>query len=251
MKKNLTDILTCALFCGFMAVMLVLFLALPKSDFSQREKRALAAKPDTSADAILSGAFGDQAETYIADHIPGREFFVGMASYYDLFSGRQGTKDVLLAKGDRLVEKPNVSDDAAALRNMTAINRFAQTIGQPVDLMIIPSAGFAVQDQILGAHVEYTDDAIISDIYSLAGEGIRTIDMVSLVEGAADPAALYYRTDHHWTALGAYNAYSAYMQLVGREYPKAEEFAVESHGGFYGSTHSKAETTSIWKHAHY
>ena len=253
MKKNLTDILTCALFCGFLGLMLVLFLALPKSDFSEREKRALAEKPDTSAQTILSGEFGDQAETYIADHIPGRELFVGIASYYDLLSGRQGTKDVLLAEGDRLVEKPNVSNDAAALRNMNAINGFAGIIGQPVDLMIIPSAGYAVRDSILGAHMEYTDDAIISDIYALAKEGVRTVDMVSLVNDAADPAALYYRTDHHWTALGAYSAYSAYMQLLGRDYPQAEEFRVESHGGFYGSTHSKAglwmvpsEAVELW-----
>lgn len=240
MKKNLTDSLTCGLFCGFLGLMLVLFLALPKSDFSEREKRALAAKPDTSMDAILSGEFGNQAETYIADHLPGREFFVGFASYYDLLSGRQGTKDVLLAEGQRLVEKPNVANGAAAGRNMDAINRFAQTLGQPVDLMILPSAGFAVRQSILGAHVDYADDAIISDIYALAGEGVRPMDMVSVVEAAANPGVLYYRTDHHWTALGAYTAYSAYMELLGRGYPKVEEFAIERHGGFYGSTHSKA-----------
>ena len=240
MKKNLTDILTCAIFCGFLVLMLVLFLVLPKSDFSQREKRSLAAKPDTSAEAILSGSFGDQAETYIADHIPGREFFVGLASYYDLISGRQGTKDVLLAEGGRLVEKPNVANNTAALRNMTAINKFAATIGQSVDLMIVPSAGFAVRDQILGAHEPYIDDVIISDIYALAEERVRVVDMVAVVEGSAEPASLYYRTDHHWTALGAYTAYSAYMELLGRDYPKAEQFSVETHDGFYGSTHSKA-----------
>ena len=253
MKKNLTDILTCAIFCGFLSLMLVLFLVLPKSDFSEREKRALAAKPDTSAAVILSGEFSNQAETYIADHIPGRELFVGLASYYDLFSGRQGTKDVLLAEGQRLVEKPNKADPAAAQRNMHFINQFAQTIGQQVDLMILPSAGFAVRDQIIGAHEDYTDDVLISDIYALAGENVRHIDMVAVVEKAEDPAALYYRTDHHWTALGAYSAYSAYMDLVGRDYPGVEEFTVKSHGGFYGSTHSKSglwlvpsENVELW-----
>ena len=240
MKKNLSDILTCGLFVGFLAVMLALFLVLPKPDFSQKEKRALAPTPDTSVEAILSGEFGDQAESYIADHIPGRDFFVGLAGYYDLLSGRQGTKDVLLAKGDRLVEKPNKPNDAAAIRNMSAINRFADTIGQQVDLMLLPAAGYLVQDSILGTHEPYTDDAIIEGIYAQAGSNVRPVDMVQTFEAVKDPGALYYRTDHHWTSLGAYTACSAYMGLLGRDYLAPEEFAVERHGGFYGSTHSRA-----------
>lgn len=240
MKNKVSDILTCGLFCGFLTLMLVLFLLLPKTDFSQREKRALAESPDTSAQAILSGEFGVQAEEYIADHIPGRDFFVGVARYYDLLSGRQVTKDILLAAGDRLVEKPNLPNGAAAQRNMGVINRFAQTIGQNVDLMIVPSAGFAVEDSIYGLHDDYTDDAIIQDIYALAGEGVRTVDLVKPFLAAQDPAALYYRTDHHWTSLGAYTAYKAYMDALGHNYPAQSDFTVERHGGFCGTTHSRA-----------
>lgn len=240
MKNKLSDILTCGLFCGFLGLMLLAFLVLPKTDFSQREKRTLASAPDTSAQAILSGEFGTQAESYIADHIPGRDFFVGVASYYDLLSGRQVTKDILLAEGDRLVETPNEANDAVAQRNMGVINRFAETIGQPVDLMIVPSAGFAVADSIIGLHDDYTDDAIIDGIYALAGESVRTVDLVTPFAAAQDPGALYYRTDHHWTSLGAYTAYRAYMDTLGHSYPAQGDFAVERHGGFYGTTHSRA-----------
>ena len=240
MKNKLSDVLTCGIFCGFLGLMLVLFLVLPKSDFSQREKRALAAAPDTSVGAIFSGSFGTQAETYIADHIPGRDFFVGVAGYYDLFSGRQGTKDVLLAAGDRLVEKPNVPNDGAVARSMEAINGFARSIGQRVDLMIVPSAGFAVKDSILGIHDAYTDDTILEGIYALAGEYVRPIDLVAAFTATQDPGALYYRTDHHWTSLGAYTACSAYMDALARSYPARSAFAVERHGGFYGSTHSRS-----------
>lgn len=240
MKNKLSDLLTCGLFCGFLGIMMVLFLVLPKEDFSQREKRVLSGVPDTSVEAVLSGEFGTQAESYIADHVPGRDFFVGLASYYDLLSGRQVTKDIYLAAGDRLVEKPNLANEAVAQKNMHFINQFAQTIGKPVDLMLVPSAGYAVADTIIGLHGEYTDDAIIGDIYGLAGENVRPFDLTAVFAQAADPAALYYRTDHHWTALGAYTAYGAYMEALGRTYPAQSEFSVESHEGFYGSTHSRA-----------
>lgn len=240
MKNKLSDLLTCGLFCGFLGAMLVLFLVLPKDSFSQREKRVLNEAPDTSLEAILSGKFGTQAESYIADHVPGRDFFVGLASYYDLLSGRQVTKDIYLATGDRLVEKPNVYDEAVAQKNMRFINSFAQTIGQKVDLMLVPSAGYAVADSVIGLHGEYVDDTIIESIYALAGESVRPFDLTAVFAGYSDPGALYYRTDHHWTALGAYTAYSAYMEALGRAYPAQNEFTVESHDGFYGSTHSRA-----------
>lgn len=240
MKYKLSDILTCVLFCGFVGVMLVLFLVTPKADFSQLEKRALAEAPDTSMDAILSGAFGTQAETYIADHIPGRSFFVGVSNYYDLLSGRQGIKEILVAEDDRLVEAPNEPNDAAVQRNMNAINRFADTIGQQVDLMIVPSAGFVLEDTVLGLHGDYTDDSIIAGIHALAGERVRPVTLLDTFTAVEDPGALYYRTDHHWTTLGAYTAAKVYTDLQGKTLPDRGDYTVERFAGFYGTTHSRS-----------
>jgi len=237
MKKNLTDILTCALFCGFTAVMLVLFLVLPKTDFSELEKRALEQPPKTDTESILSGKFGEKAETYIADHLPGRDFFVGVANYYDLLSGRQGTKEILVAAGDRLVEKPNLPNDAKVQSNMGYINRFAETIGQEVDLMIVPSAGFVLEDTVTGLHDAYRDDEIIAGIHALAGENVRPVALLDAFTGAQDRGALYYRTDHHWTALGAYTAAQVYLEGA---LPARESYGVESFEGFYGTTHSRS-----------
>jgi len=250
MKKNLTDILTCVLFAGFTAVMLVLFLVLPKSDFSELEKRALAQPPKTDAEAILSGTFGQEAETYIADHLPGRSFFVGLSNYYDLLSGRQGTKDILTASGDRLVEKPNRWNETAAQRNMKAINSFADSLGQKVDLMIVPSAGFVLRDSVQGLHSAFTDDKIIESIHALAGDNVRPVSLLNAFTQAQDRGALYYRTDHHWTALGAYTAAQVYLDNA---LPAKESYRVEGFDGFYGTTHSrsglwltKPDTVELW-----
>lgn len=240
MKHRVTDLLTCGLFCGFLAVMLVLFLVLPKQSFSEKEKRVLAQAPDASVDAVFSGTFGTQAERYVADHIPGRDFFVGISNYYDLFSGRQVTKDIYLADGQRLLERPNVEDPAAIRRNMTAINQFAETVSQTVHLMIVPSAGYVTQNAILGLHSAYTDDEIIHSIYSQTGERMAVVGLVEAFSSAQEPEELYYRTDHHWTSLGAYSAYSAYMDAVGRCAVGKDLFTVERHPGFYGTTYARS-----------
>ncbi|MGI6279596.1 MAG: DHHW family protein, partial [Acutalibacteraceae bacterium] len=66
---------------------------------------------------------------------------------------------------------------------------------------------------------------------------------------------VYYKTDHHWTAEGAYIAYCEIMKKWGLEksiIPK-ESFKFEKIKGFYGTTWSKAgmkfvppDTMEIW-----
>ena len=254
MKTKKTDILISALFCGFLAVMLVLFLVLPKSEFSEKEKRYLAETPELGWENVLSGEFGDEAETYIADHIPGRDFFVGLSAYYDLLSGRQVAQDIYVAREGRLVEAPVRMDREAIRRNMKAINGFAELTGARVDLMIVPSAGFIYRDTVLGLKDDYEDPAILQEIYAAAGENVRPIPLQGVFENAQDLQGLYYRTDHHWTSMGAYTAYRTYMDILEREAKPREAFSVERAGGFYGTTYARcglwlteSEDVELWK----
>jgi len=254
MKAKRSDILTCVLFCAFVFGMLALYLLLPPNTFSEKEKRELSPAPTVTADTVLSGQFGETVETYLADHIPGRDFFVGLASYYDLLTGRQYTKDVYPAAGDRIVEAPQSWNEAAAQRNMNAINKFSQTTGKNIDLMIVPSAGFILENTIQGIHDPYTDDQIISDIYAMAGENVRCLDLTKDFLSAENPGDLYYRTDHHWTSLGAYRAYQVYMESLGRTCVDKSDFKVETFGDFLGSTYSRSglwltpgENVELWK----
>ena len=51
---------------------------------------------------------------------------------------------------------------------------------------------------------------------------------------------VYYKTDHHWTSLGAYYCYRAIMEHFGLEPYPLESFERETvSDAFYGTTHSK------------
>lgn len=239
MKPRKDEIAITAAFCIFLGVMAVLYLVLPKQDFSQLEKRYLAEAPTLSWEAVASGAYGDQVESYMADHIPGRDFFVGLNAYAQLLTGRQTASEIYLAEGGRLVEAPAQWDDAAVQKNMKAINSFAAKLDVPVDLVIVPSAGWAAREEILGIADAYGDEQFITDIYALAGENLRTVN----VTAEFDDPSLYYRTDHHWTSGGAYLGYRLYMQSLGRDFRAAEDFTVETVEGFLGSTYSRA---ALW-----
>ena len=254
MKNKLSDILTCAFFGTILVAFLVLFLCLPEQNYSEKEKRYLSEKPKLTWENVSTGAFSEEAETYLADHMPGRDFFVGLNAYVDLLANRQVTKDVYLAKGNRLVEKPVAWNETAARRNMDAIEKFVASVDRPVDFMLVPSAGYVLQDTVTGLSDSYTDDRIISSIYAMAGKNLTCRDLLPAFTAAEETGKLYYRTDHHWTSLGAYTAYSAYMDMLGRQYPAQSEFTVESYDGFWGSTYSRSglwmipsEPVELWK----
>ena len=252
-KAKLHEIVTCILFCAFVAGMGIFYLVLPDASFSETEKRELADFPQITWENIKGGTFADDLETYMADHMPGRNFFVGLGAYYDLFTGQQGSKDIYRAEDDRLVEAPVRYDENQVIKNMKYIQRFADNLGAKVDFMLVPSAGFMLEESLKGNCKDYIDDEIIASIYAFAGDNITCFDLLSVYRAVENPGDLYYRTDHHWTSYGAYLTYAAYMESIGQAYPAMDYFTVERFDGFRGSTYSRsalwltpAESVELW-----
>lgn len=252
MKNRLDQWITVIGFCAALGIMSVLFLLLPKTEFSETEKRYLEEPPVLTWERLASGKFGEDIESYMADHIPGRDFFVGLNAYFEGATGRQVSKDIYVAEDDRLVEAPVKWNRELARKNMTAINAFAESVEAPVDLMLVPSAGWANQETIRGLADPYYDEAIIQAIYEMAAEAVSPVDMVSVYKGM-DAQSLYYKTDHHWTSLGAYTAYRTYMEALGKDYRVQADFETETVEGFRGSTYSRsalwlteAEPLELW-----
>ena len=252
MKNRFDQWVTVIGFCAILGAMSVLYLVMPKTQFSQTEKRYLEKPPVLTWQSLGSGKFGADMETYMADHIPGRDLFVGLNSYFEFYTGRQTGKDIYVADNDRLVEAPVAWDGELAAKNMAAIETFAQTVGIPVDLMIVPSAGWANEDKIQNLSAPYTDMTMIGLLYGQTSEMVRPVDVLSVYQ-QMDGETLYYKTDHHWTSLGAYTAYEVYMQSLEKPYRSQSEFTVETVPGFHGSTYSRsalwltpAEDLELW-----
>lgn len=241
MRKH--NVAAAVLFCGFLFAIAAGYL-LPTSTFSEMEKRYLAQTPVVNMDTVFSGEWSRQAEDYLTDHVPGRNLFVGINAYMELMAGRQKLKDVWLVDG-KLLEAPVVTDEKAISRNMKAINTFAETLGQTVHVMVVPSAGWA-------AGVEgYTDNDTLKAIYAAAGDRVCAVPVEGIFAGNPE---LYYRTDHHWTSQGAYKGYAAYMEAVGRKCRAAEDFQITVAQGFQGSTYSRSalwltppESIELWQ----
>lgn len=254
--KNLFKYMPTVVFCLFIFIMSIMFLLLPKNEYSSQEKRKLSSIPEITFEKFFSGDFGREFETYLSDHMPFRSFFVGTNAYYDLYSGRNGSNGIYSGGENYLFTKP-VQYDENMDRNISYIDEFADRTGLPVYMCIVPTSGFIMQNELPANHYEYKDDEIMDIIKSdlkKYGDNIKFIDLISSFSDQASSAQLFYKTDHHWTSEGAYNGYSAIAKSMGFVPTNKEQFKIENYNGFYGTSYAKSalwfsepDTIEIWE----
>ncbi len=240
--KNIFQYLPAIIFCGFIFTFMILWLVLPKEHYSPQEKKVLADFPELTGETLLNGSFQKELDTYLSDHTPMRNFFVGLSSDYELVTGRNGKKGIYLGKDGYLFPKPTKETELIA-QNAGYIKEFADSVDIPVYMTLVPSSGYINQDKLPLNHEVYRDGQLIDSFREGLGENVRFVDVKETFSEKAANEQLYYKTDHHWTALGAYECYRLLGQTMGFT-PVAEgEFGKESVEGFYGTSYSKS---ALW-----
>lgn len=231
-------------FLIFIFGMAVWFLFYPKSDYSSSEKRYLQQFPEVTVDKVLDGTFGTEFESYFADQFPARSFWVGLNAYYSLDTGNNGANGVYNCGNGYLINKP-VSTDNKLEKNVNTIVKFKNSINVPVTVIFAPSTGYVADDVLPDVHDKYNDDAYFEQISStLNTNGISFVDLRKTFKDAyAEGNQLYYKTDHHWTTLGAYTAYEKLCEQLNITPAPKEKFDIKTYGGFYGTTYS---TSGFW-----
>ena len=236
------DILLTVLFCGFIGAMAALTAFLPKQEVSVNEKRTLAKFPEFSVQKLFNGKWEKDFETYISDHFPARNFFASTDSYYMLYSGRNGSNGVYKGKDGYIINTPVKCDEEKLNANITAINNFVKNTGIETKLIVVPSTGYIMSEELPKVHTEYNDSEIIDDVKNRA-ENAEFIDIRDTLTENKDKQ-IYYKTDHHWTTLGAYYAYVAYCEQKGLTPVSLEELKENKVEDFYGTFYSKAKRPS-------
>ena len=101
------------------------------------------------------------------------------------------------------------------------------------------SVGIMVQSEYLEKLKCADQSMIINCLHDGISENVVAVDTYSaLVKHNSE--YLYFRTDHHWTARGAYYAYAAICEALGKEATPLEDFEEWDQGEFLGSLYSKA-----------
>jgi len=226
------------LFTGAIAIMALLTFFGPHRTYSENEKRVLAESPKLSWQNIMSGQFQDEIETYISDHLVGREFFVGVSAYFDRLLGKNSLNDIYAADGGYLINAPKEDKNDNFAVNISNFQKFSSQCGIKSTLMIVPSAGYIMNDRLPAFHKKYNDSALFEKANELS-PGINFFDGRStLYEEYSKGTEVYYHTDHHLTSEGSYALYTGYCRFANLDFPLKEEYDIEKYDGFYGTTYS-------------
>lgn len=212
-NTNIKRTVVCLLCIGILSLSICLLVS-PKKEFSENENRYLAKFPSFSAEALIDGEYTDSLGDWLADHFPQRDFYVGLKSGVEIASGRREINHVYVAKDDYLIESYTKPENTERITD--TLVRFCEKIDRTkvdINLMLIPTAVTIYSDKLPAYAPTSNQMTTASAIYDASG--IPAVNCTDWLYGGASEGQLYYRTDHHWTTLGAYYGYLAYCDAKG------------------------------------
>lgn len=202
------------LFCLLLLAGTAAHFLTPDRAYSDREKRLLTQAPRLSWEAFRSGQFGKALEEYLADQFPGRDGWVTVKTVADRIAGRRESGGVYFADDGYLIEIHREFDRARMTENIAALKGLQDALsekGVSLRVMLVPTAAEILSDK-LPPFAPNADQRAVAEAAGAAG--LNTVDVIGALSAHKDEA-IYYRTDHHWTTLGAYYAYGAWKQARG------------------------------------
>lgn len=212
--------------------------------YSPVEKRELQTRPEISITKVLDGRFQKKYESYLRDQFPGRDHWVSFQTDMELFMGKNEIHNVYIGKNHYLLEHYTEKDfDPQQIsKNLQALEKFVGKAKQNADVhvMMVPTKSWVLREKLPAFAPHYKEQKF----YDALQQKLEKEDVLISVEPVLDAhkeEEIYYRTDHHWTTLGAWYAYEQYTKAVGGDLQRAQgkkKFRCISKD-FYGTTYAK------------
>ena len=217
----------------------------PERTFSENENRVLAKMPEFSWEKLFNGKFMSEYETYITDQFFLRDSWIKLKVFSEMALNKQDINGVYLGKDGYLVERHEDSKiDAEMLekskdRLVQFIEKYANQLGnEKVKVMLVPTASEILTEKLPAFASGFDQNGMIDEIYERLPEG-TVLDVRETLKEHADES-IFYKTDHHWTTLGAFYAYQEWAKAMGFEAPSLEEVKQTVVAeDFLGTVHSK------------
>jgi len=205
-KKN--ALFTIGILAGIILIFTIVDFFNKDRIYSEMEMRLLAEKPEFSREELLFGEFTGEYENYITDQFPGRDKLVGIKTRVDIFLGKKEVGGTYIGEDGYLIEKHLPEDYTAELEDekLELLVRLVEKWDAKV--MLVPTADNIISGK-MPAYADYYDESIFLEKTKNAVGEKNYIDVYNVLKEHNDEY-IYYRTDHHWTSLGAYYGYQAW-----------------------------------------
>ncbi len=267
MKFRMTPAkLMIALFSVVVLAIPVTTAVLPKQERSEVENRTLEKFPDIVNHTKMDKAenigdvmnaikwdyitvrdkdsWMDDFENYFSDHLAGREDWVRTRNEIEMLVGKKEINGVYTLD-NQLVQAFRTYDKELVSSALSKVEKFAERHPEmQVSLMLAPTSQEIFSSEIPTYAGYLSEKSFIDDCYKQMSK-VTTIDCLSFISGHKNDY-VFYRTDHHWTSLGAYYAYCAAAKTLGYSSYGLDSFNIETaSSSFRGTLYSKTLNNSI------
>lgn len=231
--------LTIGFLCAIMLVILAADLIQPDRIFSANENRLLASRPALTWETLISGDFMEDYETYITDQFASRDNWIELKTESEILTGRKEVGGVYLGEDDYLLEQhlPENYSDELINQKLELLNNLVKNYGARV--MLVPTADNILSEKLPPYAPYFDQKTFLEQVRETVGDR-SYIDVFSALEEHKEEQ-IYYRTDHHWTTLGAYYGYLAWKEHTGLLSPVhfVPDNMITVTEDFLGTLHSK------------
>ena len=182
------------------------------------------------------------------DQVFGRDQWISLQSLAEttLFQKTQ-SGGILLGREHRMFARRYrvlPTEERVWNKNLAAVQSLGERCPGKVSFMLVPSASVLYPEDLPLAAPQMDEEGRIDEAKAAlpAVQFLRVTDALR----AHKDEYLYYRTDHHWTSLGAYYAYCAAAKTLGYSSYGLDSFNIETaSSSFRGTLYSKTLDNSI------
>lgn len=127
------------------------------------------------------------------------------------------------------------------------LNEYRERLGEDVTVysMIPPTASEFIKLKKYKDITDSQNDAM-DYLYGMLDPGIVSINVYDALNQHKDEY-IFFKTDHHWTALGAYYGYEAFMEATGRIPVPLEQYETAQVENYLGSSYTKTLNKELEK----
>lgn len=226
-------------FLAFIFAFFILNTALPDREFSEQENRSLQQRPAFSFDELFSGQYTKDFEAYTTDQFTLRDEWITLKAASELALGKRQNNGMFLCDGGTIIEPYEAPEDGKLEANMEALNKLVANTDADVYFALIPGKSDIWAHMLPQNAPRDSEKAAIDYCYSLSDA--VNVDIYGKLEEHSGEY-IYYRTDHHWTTLGAYYGFSALAESMGLDCPDISEYSGRETVSeeFYGTSWSSS-----------
>ena len=137
----------------------------------------------------------------------------------------------------------------AYIQMMNKAQKRLEGIADVYDILVPTSLGICLDEDAqkeIGASLQSDAmDYVVSSINSI-NDKVKTVNTFDTLK-KHNSEYIYFRTDHHWTALGAYYAYQDFCKVKGIEAETINSFETMEFPGFVGSFYASSNQVASLK----